>query len=285
MKDKLVVITGANSGIGKATALKLAEQGAKIVMVCRSIEKGEAARKEIISRTNNDKIDLMQCDLSSHESIRNFSNEFKNNYSHIDVLVNNAGGICGTKELSVDGIEYTLGINHFGYFLTTHYLLDLVKAGTDKRIVNVSSLAHKFVLNIDWENLQGEKNYGQLYQYGLSKLFNIYFTKELAKKLKSESITVNCLHPGTINTGFGNSAGGFFKNLVSLGRRFLTSPDKGAETSVYLASSPNVSNISGEYFSNKKIAALSKVAQNGEYSTKVWDLSLEWSGIENYGSK
>jgi NAD(P)-dependent dehydrogenase (short-subunit alcohol dehydrogenase family) len=249
------------------------------------LERGEAARKEIIAASGNQNVDLFCCDLASHESIKSFSEAFRQKYSHIDVLINNAGGIFGKRELSPDGFEYTIGINHLGYFLTTHYLLDLLKAGEMKRIVNVSSLAHKFVLNIDWDNLQGEKSYGQLYQYGLSKLFNIYFTKELARQLATDGITVNCLHPGTVNTGFGSTAGGFFKRLVNLGRSLLTPADKGAETSVFLASSPEVKDISGEYFSNKKKAATSKLAKNEEIARRVWDKSLEWTKIQEFGKK
>jgi len=285
VKNKIVLISGANSGIGKATASALAKEGAQVVMLCRSFERGEAARKEIIATSGNQNVDLLCCDLASHESIKSFSEAFRQKYSHIDVLINNAGGIFGKKELSSDGFEYTVGLNHLGYFLTTHYLLDLVKAGEMKRIVNVSSLAHKFVFNIDWNNLQGEKSYGQLYQYGLSKLFNIYFTKELANRLQADSIAVNCLHPGTVNTGFGSTAGGFFKRLVNLGRSFLTPPNKGAETSVFLASSPEVKRISGEYFSNKKKAATSKLAKNEEFARRLWDKSLEWTKIEEFGKK
>ena len=204
-------------------------------------------------------------------------------YHKIDVLVNNAGAIFGKKILSPDSREYTVGLNHMGYFLNTHYLLDLVKAGDMKRIVNVSSLAHKFVYSIDWNNLEGEKSYGQFYQYGLSKLFNIYFTRELSKRFESEGIITNCLHPGTVNTGFGNSGSNFFRRLVDLGRRFLTAPDKGAETSVFLASAPEASLHKGQYFVNKKIASLSKLAQKNDIAEKVWEKSLEWAGIHEFG--
>lgn len=285
MKDKIVLISGANSGIGKATAIALAKDAAHIVMQCRSAERGDEARKEIIEKSGNRNIDLLCCDLASHESIIKFNENFRQKYDKIDVLINNAGGIFGKKSLSPDNLEYTLGLNHMGYFLNTHYLIDLVKAGEMKRIVNVSLLAHKFVLKIDWDNLQGEKSYGQLYQYGLSKLFNIYFTKELAQRYQPDGIIANCLHPGTVNTGFGNSGSSFFKNLIEMGRRFLTSPDRGAETSVYLASSPEVENVSGEYFSKKKKAALSRLAKNEEIALKVWEKSLEWSGLKEFGTK
>lgn len=283
MKNKIVLVSGANSGIGKSTAIALAKQGAQVILQCRSEERGVAARKEIIAASGNDNIDLMLCDLASHDSIKQFAKEFRESYGHIDVLVNNAGGIFGKKIMSPDNREYTVGLNHMGYFLNTHYLMDLVLAGEMKRVVNVSSLAHKFVLKIDWNNLEAEKTFGQFYQYGLSKLFNVYFTTELTKRYASEGLISNCLHPGVVNTGFGNSGSGFFKRLVELGRRFLTPADKGAETSIFLASAPEAANFNGIYFANKKPAKLSKLAQNQEIASKVWDKSLEWAGIAEFG--
>lgn len=283
MQDKIIVITGANSGIGKATAQQLAKEGAHIVLVCRSQERGEAAMQEIEKATGNKKIDLMLCDVASQESIKAFGAAFRQNYDRIDVLINNAGGIFGKKQLSPEGLEYTFALNHLGYFLVTHELLDLVRAGETKRIINVSSLAHKLVLKIDWDNLQGEKSYGQLYNYGLSKLFNIWFTQELSNRLSSEGITVNCLHPGTVNTGFGSTAAGFFKRLVNLGARFLLPPNKGAATSVYLASSSDVQGISGHYFSNRRRSKISKIAQKEEYAKRLWELSMQLGKLETYG--
>jgi len=283
MKNKIVLVSGANSGIGKATATALAKQGAEVILQCRNEEKGIEAKKEIIAESGNDNVVLMLCDLASQESIKNFSDEFRKKYDRIDVLVNNAGGIFGKKISSPDNREYTLGLNHMGYFLNTHYLLDLVLAGEMKRVVNVSSLAHKFVLKIDWDNLEGEKTFGQFYQYGLSKLFNIYFTTELSKRYETEGIISNCLHPGVVNTGFGNSGSNFFKRLIDLGRRFLTPADKGAETSVFLASAPEATNFKGVYFANKKPAKMSKLAQNEDIAAKVWEKSLEWAGIEQFG--
>ena len=283
MQNKIVVITGANSGIGKATALEIAKMGAHVVMVCRSAERGEAAMKEVIEMSGNQKVDLMLCDVASQESIKVFGAAFRKNYSHIDVLINNAGGIFGKRQLSPEGLEYTFALNHMGYFLLTHELLDLVRAGDTKRIVNVSSLAHKLVLKMDWDNIQGEKTYGQLYNYGLSKLFNIWFTQELSKKLESEGITVNCLHPGTINSGFGSTAGGFFKRLVSFGGRFLNSPKKGAATSVFLATSSDVQGKTGDYYSNKRKAKISAMAQKESEAKHLWELSMELGKLEEYG--
>ncbi len=284
MQNKIIVISGANSGIGKSTATQLAAQGAHIVMVCRSKERGEAAREEIEKSLKNASIDLMLCDLASQESIADFGAAFREKYDRVDVLVNNAGGIFGQRVLSSNGLEYTLALNHMGYFLFTHELLPVLRRAASARIVNVSSLAHKMVRSINWENIQAEKNYNQLYQYGLSKLFNIWFTQELAKMLQSETITANALHPGTVNTGFGSTAGGFFKRLVSLGARFLMTADKGAATSVYLASNPQVAQESGQYFSSSRRASISKLAKNEAAAQKLWQLSLEWGKIEDYGN-
>ena len=284
MQNKIVVITGANSGIGKATAVQLAQKGAHVVMVCRSQEKGEAALQEIITATGNKKVDLLLCDLAAQESIKQLGENIRQHYDKIDVLINNAGGIFGKRQLSPEGLEYTFALNHMGYFLTTHELLDLLRAGDMKRIINVSSLAHKFVSRLDWDNIQGEQAYGQLYNYGLSKLFNIWFTQSLSKMLVNEGITVNCLHPGTVNTGFGRSAGGFFKSLVSVGARFLSSPKSGAATSVFLATAPEVQGVSGCYYSNKKQARISKLAQNEDYAQQLWEISMQLGKLVKFGT-
>lgn len=283
MQDKIVLISGANSGIGKATALELAKQGAHVVMLCRSQERGQSAMQEIIQQTGNQKVDLMLCDLASQESIKEFGAHFRANYPHLDVLVNNAGGIFGKRKLSPDGLEYSFALNHMGYFLCTHELMPALLEGEMKRVVNVSSFAHQFVRKLDWGNIQGERSYNQLYNYGLSKLFNIYFTKSLAEKYKDVGIISNSLHPGTINTSFGDTAVGFLKRLINLGRRFLTSPQKGAKTSVFLASDPSVDGISGEYYRNAKVKKPSKLAREKEKAEQLWQISLELAKIDSYG--
>jgi NAD(P)-dependent dehydrogenase (short-subunit alcohol dehydrogenase family) len=283
MQDKIVLISGANSGIGKASALELAKKGAHVVMLCRSQERGQAAMQEIINESGNPKVDLMLCDLASQDSIKEFGKLFRENYDHLDVLLNNAGGIFGKRKLSPDGLEYTFALNHMGYFLLTHELMSSLKLGEMKRIVNVSSLAHQFVRQFDWGNAQGERSYSQLYNYGLSKLFNIYFTKSLAKKYKAEGITANSLHPGTINTGFGDTAAGFFKRLVNVGRRFLTSAEKGARTSVYLASDPAIGEVSGAYYRNRKLATPSKLARDESKADQLWEISMQLAKLDVYG--
>ncbi|BDS11371.1 SDR family oxidoreductase [Aureispira anguillae] len=284
--SKIVVITGANSGIGKATTIELAKQGGTIVMVCRNEARGEAARQEVIKASANANVFLELCDLTAHESIRACSQNIRNKYSHIDILINNAGGIFGEHQLTVDGLEQTFGLNHMGYFLFTHYMLDLVKKGTQKRIVNVASLAHKMAPAIPWGDLQlNNVKYRQFPAYALSKLYNIYFTQFLAKKLANEEtgITVNCLHPGTVYTGFGATGSKFFAKLVKIGGPLLATPENGAKTSVYLATSPDVAKVTGVYYAHRKKARITKQAKNFENARRIWSKSMELAGLDVYG--
>ena len=286
MQSKIIVITGANSGIGKATATGLAQQGATIVMVCRSAERGEAARQEVIKSSSNANVFLELCDLSSHESIKDCAKRIRANYDYIDVLINNAGAIFGEHQLTEDGLERTFGLNHMGYFLFTHYMLDLVKAGKAKRIVNVASLAHKMAGAIPWGDLQLKNvKYRQFPAYAWSKLYNIYFTKILAEKLADEQtgITVNCLHPGTVYTGFGGSGSKFFAALVKVGGPLLAKPKSGAKTSIYLATSPQVETVTGTYFAHRRKASISTQAKSRANAERLWDKSMELAGFEEYG--
>lgn len=287
MKPKIIVITGANSGIGKATTQELAKQGATIIMVCRNMEEGEKVRQEIMQVSSNNNISLEHCDLSSHESIKLCTKLLHAKYQYIDVLINNAGAIFGEHKLTEDGLEQTFGLNHMGYFLFTHYMLALIKAGQEKRIVNVASLAHKFVRNgVPWGDLQLKNiQYKQMQAYGLSKLYNIYFTKILAKKMTygQTGITVNCLHPGTVYTGFGQSGSKFFAALVKLGGPLLATPQNGAKTSVFLASSKDVKNVTGQYFAHQKKAKTSSLAKDMEGAERLWNKSMELAGFEEYG--
>lgn len=286
MSAPLIVITGANSGIGKATALDLAKKGNKIVMVCRSEERGITAQREIIEKSGNKEVSLELCDLASHASIKACSLVMHKKYKAIDVLINNAGGIFGSHRLTQDDLEMTFGLNHMGYFLFTHYMLDLVKAGMGKRIVNVASIAHKMTLSIPWGDLQLRNvKYSQFKAYALSKLYNIYFTQILAQKMLDEQtgVTVNCLHPGSIYTGFGSSGSKVFAKLVEVGGRFLPSPKTGAKTSIYLATSPKVAHVSGAYYAHGRKAMLSRLAKNQKSAQRIWDKSMELAELEVYG--
>jgi NAD(P)-dependent dehydrogenase (short-subunit alcohol dehydrogenase family) len=287
MTAALIVITGANSGIGKATALALAKKGNRIVMVCRSEARGLAAQEEIISESGNQEVYLELCDLASHASVKACSLVMHQKYKAIDVLINNAGGIFGAHELTEDGLEKTFGLNHMGYFLFTHYMLDLVKLGNEKRIISVSSIAHKMAASIPWGDLQLRNiKYRQFQAYGLSKLYNIYFTKILAQKMLDEKtgITVNCLHPGSIYTGFGASGSKAFAKLVQVGGRFLPKPKTGAKTSVYLATATEVAAITGAYYAHGRKAGISRLAKKNEAAQRIWEKSMELANIESYGT-
>ncbi len=283
MKDKIAVITGANSGIGLASTKNLVGQGAKVVMVCRSETKGQQAISEIKNQHPQAEIDLVLADLAEPASIREAGLHIREKYNKIDVLLNNAGGTFGKHRLNSAGWEYTFALDHMGYFLFTHYLLDLVKAGDMKRIVNVSSEAHRFVKEIKWDQLQAEAGYSEIQAYGIAKLFNIYFSQKLAELSAANGITVNSLHPGVVKTNFGQEAGFLFKLLLPIFGLFALSPEKGAATSIYLASSPKAEGLSGLYFDKKKPKEISELAKSTEQRDKLWEYSLELAGIESYG--
>jgi NAD(P)-dependent dehydrogenase (short-subunit alcohol dehydrogenase family) len=279
MQEKTILITGANSGLGKATAEALAKQGHHIILACRNIHKAEAARLEIIEKISDAKIDIVWADFSCLNNIRRAAEEFNNRYKKLDVLVNNTGFIAAKRELTEDGFESMFAINHLSYFLYTHLLLDALKAAPRARIVNVSSGAHRFIKEIDWNNLNFEKGYQNFKVYGFSKLCNVLFTFELAERLKDTGITVNCLHPGVVATNFGRSSSTAFNLLVSLTRPFYVSSEKGARTSVYLASSPEVEGMTGKYFDNMKIGEPTAIAKNPENAKRLWEISAKICGI------
>lgn len=280
MTDKVVMVTGANSGIGRVTARELARLGATVVMVCRNPDKGQAVCDDINADVGMERVHLLLADFSSHESIRQMTDTFKSRFDKLDVLVNNAGLMVKRRQQTEDGLEYMMGVNHFGYFLNTHYLLDVLKAGPRARIVNVASMAHRFT-GIDWDNMNGEKQFNYFRQYGLTKLCNILFTNHLADYLEGTSITANSLHPGVVNSNFGQNAYPSFVN--KLGEYFMVSPEKGAQTSVYLSSSSEVENFTGTYFVNCRRRFPSSLASNKDVAQKLWDWSLEKSGIQEFG--
>ncbi len=283
MKGKSVLITGANSGIGKETAKTLSREGATIHMVCRSRKRAEDAKKDIIKYSKNDDVHIHLCDLASIGSIKEYGLKLREEIDSLDVLINNAGAMFGSRQLTLDGLEMTFALNHMGYFLNTHYLLDLIRKGSMKRIISVASVGHRSVSKIDFNDLQSSKRYSQIPVYGRSKLYNIYFTQILADKIKDEGIMVNCLHPGVVSTNFGNTANWYMKVALPLGRRFMINATKGATTSVYLASSPKVNGITGKYFDKGKIAEPSKLARKREHAQRIWDITMDICGINEFG--
>lgn len=272
LKNKICIVTGANSGIGKVTALELARMGATVVMVCRNKMKGEKAAAEITNSTGNKDIHLITGDLSSQQDIRNVADEFRKNFNSLHVLVNNAGGLVPTRELSVDGIEKTFAVNHLGYFLLTNLLLDILIKSAPSRIVNVASSVHHYA-KLDFGNLQGERKYRQFQAYSLSKLENVLFSYELARRLDGSGVTVNCMEPGAVYTHFYSNSGFGLKLFSSLFGWTMRSSEKGAETVIYLASSPDVAGITGKYFKDKKAIPSSKLSMDPEISRSLWELS------------
>ncbi len=279
MKTKTVIVTGANSGIGFETAAGLAELGAQVVMTARDPQKGADAVARVRERIPDANVEAMELDLASLRNVRAFAAAFNERFGKLQVLVNNAGLIFDRRVETEDGFETTFQVNHLGPFLLTNLLLDKLKASAPARVVNVSSVTHRGV-TLDFDDLQSEQSYSSMRVYGKSKLCNVLFTRELARRLDGTGVTTNSLHPGTVRTGF---SGGGDTKLLNLGWRiggiFFKSPKKGAETSIYLASSYDVEPVSGEYFVKKKPAKASAVALNDETARRLWEVSAELVGL------
>ncbi len=274
MQGKICLITGGTNGIGKSTAQELARMGATVIIVGRNAQKTAQVVEEIRAASGNKNVDSLLADLSSQQEVRRLANEFKSKYSHLHVLLNNAGGVFMQRQLSVDGIEMSFALNHLAYFLLTHLLLDTIKASAPARIINVSSRAHTSG-KIEFDNLQGERDYS-LGMYGNSKLANILFPLELTRRLEGTGVTVNALHPGFVATGFAKNNGKIIATLVSLFAPLVArSPAKGAETSIYLASSPDIEKITGKYFYDSKVTVTARQATDMEVAKKLWDVSAE----------
>ncbi|NLC95055.1 MAG: SDR family oxidoreductase [Bacilli bacterium] len=272
--SKVIVITGSNSGIGKETALELAKRGHTIVMVCRNEERGKKAQEEIIQITGNENVYLMICDLSSFDSVKRFSEEFRNQFGYLDVLINNAGTMTYEREVAKDGFELHFQVNYLSPFLLTNLLLDCIRP--NGRIINLSSMAHR-TGNIYFNDINLEKDFSMLKAYAQAKLAIILFTHSLAKQLKDKNITVNCVHPGVIisNLGIYNDKKVLRRILQRL-KWMFSSPKKGAETVIYLVDADEVSNITGEYFYHKRVRKSSILSYDEEIEKKLWDKTLEW---------
>lgn len=273
LTDKVCLVTGANAGLGKITARELAKMGATVVMVARSKARGEAALAEVQQSSGSSDVHLMLADLSSQASIRELAKTFKASYDQLHVLVNNAGAYFNDRQVSADGLEMTFALNHLGYFLLTDLLLDMLKASAPARIVNVSSNAH---MNgrINFDDLQAEQKYRSFAAYSHSKLANVLFTYELARRLEGSGVTANTLHPGAVATHFGQGKG-LMGWVVKLFRPFFLTPEQGAETQIYLASSPEVEGVSGRYFVKKKAAKSSKISYDTAVAQRLWQVSEE----------
>lgn len=270
MKNKTILITGASDGIGKQTALELAEMGAHIIMHGRNKDKTIKAVEEVKIKSGNDNVDLILADLSSLESIRQMSDDIHIKYDRIDVLINNAGVQIHSHETTIDGYELTFGVNHLAYFLLTSLLLDLVKQSAYKRIVIVASQLHGETL--DFDNLQAEKGYSLYPIYAQSKLCNIMFSFQLSQRLDGTGVTVNCLHPGLIDTNLNP------KRDQSVVDRALP-VEKGSIASVYLSSSQEVAGVTGKYYLNDASEGRPReIAFNEKFQVKLWKLSEDMVG-------
>src|SRR5215203_6138114 len=281
MGKRVCLITGAASGIGEATAMGLASMGASVVMVGRDRGRGEAAMAEIRGKSANASVDLLLADLSSQQDICRLAHEFKEAYPRLDVLINNAGVIRSKRVTTADGIEMTFAVNHLAYFLLTKVLLDVLKASAPSRIVNVASGEQRNA-TIDFDDLQGEKGYKGAKAYSQSKLATVLFTYELARRLEGTGITANCLHPGVVGTNLGSGVTGVFGFMVRALTPLMKSPEKGAETSVYLASSPEVEGLSGKYFVKKAEARSSDVSHDERIARRLWEVSAELTNVPAY---
>ena len=283
MTGKVCIVTGANQGIGKETATALARMGATVVMTSRDRAKGEAALADVRQRFGSTGVELMLADFGSFASIRQFAADFQSRHQKLDVLVNNAGALITSRGKTADGFETTFGVNHLGYFLLTNLLLDTIKASAPARIVNVSSRAH-LRAKMDFDDLNSEGKYSGMAVYSRSKLANVLFTYELARRLQGTGVTANCLHPGVVRTGFGKNNTGLvraaFNVFQFVGRPWLLSPEKGAATSIYLASSPEVEGVTGKYCGACRETPSSPASYDEASQKRLWEVSEEMCGLK-----
>ena len=279
LEGKVAIVTGANSGMGMATTAALADKGAKVIMLCRSEERGKEALTKLMENKDR-RLELILCDLGDYDSIRNFAKQVRAKYDRIDILVNNAGFISLDRQFTKEGLERQFGINHIGHFLLTMLLLK--KMGEGSRIVNVASGAHK-TGKIHFDDINLSKNFNVITAYSQSKLANVLFTRELARRVKERGITVNCCHPGAVATNIGiDRETGFGKTITGMLKPFFQTPEEGARTAIFLASDDSVKDITGEYFYKCQIAGSSKQSKDMRLAKKLFSFSrkLIINGIE-----
>ncbi|CAG5130695.1 unnamed protein product [Candidula unifasciata] len=280
IKGKTVIITGSNTGIGMETARELARRGGRVIMACRDTVKGEAVRKAIVEEAGNNNVILKKLDLASFASIKEFCKDINESESRIDILINNAGVMACPKMLTQDGLEMQFGVNHIGHFLLTNLLLDKIKASAPSRIIIVSSLAHKWG-RINFDDLNSVKSYSRNAAYAQSKLANILHCKELARRLQGTGVTVNCLHPGSVNTELTRHVpfidSTFIGKLLVLPIRYFLFKTalEGAQTTLRCALDPALETVSGKYFSDCKITSPSSKAEDEEAAKRLWEISEE----------
>ena len=279
-ETKTVLITGATDGVGKQTAILLAKKGCHIVMMVRSQTRAEETIAEIIALTGNKKIEYILVDLTSFAQVRKAAAEFLAKYPTLDILINNAGLIMPDKEITKDGFEQSFEVNHLSHFLLTHLLLVRLKASPQGRIINLSSEGHRMA-KFDPQNFNAEKSYSSIGQYCFTKLCNVYFTNELAERLKGTHVTVNAVHPGVVRSSFGGAMDkGLLKPLFAISRLFMITPEQGAATSVYAATDLSLSRVTGRYFKNSKDKASSPLSLDRANQKLLWDYSMDKCGLK-----
>jgi NAD(P)-dependent dehydrogenase (short-subunit alcohol dehydrogenase family) len=282
MEGKVVVITGGTSGIGQVAAEELAGMGARIVLVARDKARAEATLSRLRQQAPGLNHGVHYGDLSRIAEMKRVAAEIAGVEPRIDVLTNNAGALFGSRRVTEDGLESTFALNHMSYFVLTYGLRERLAASAPARVVNTSSDAHKG-RNLDFEDLQSARDYRGFNAYGRSKLCNILFTRELARRLNGTRVTANSLHPGFVDTRFGDQSGGLFSYLIRIGKKTVAlSPQKGARTIVYLASSPEVADVSGEYYYKCRVATPTAQAQDDAAARRLWQETEKLSGI-NWG--
>ena len=279
MSGTTCLVTGATSGIGKETALRLASLGATMVIVARDAARGAAAGAEITGRVPLARVEVMTADLSSLAQVRRLAGDVLGRHGRLDVLVNNAGVISPRRQLTADGLETTFATNHLGPFLLTSLLRGLLERSAPARVVTVSSAVHKQVGAIPWDDLPRGAQSGQAQAYPVSKLLNILFTAELARRLAGSGVTANCLHPGFVRTSLGRDVTGVLGTVLPMILRLRPGPEAGARTSVYLASSPEVAGVTGGYFVNCKPAEPGALAKDTQAAARLWALSEDLVGL------
>jgi NAD(P)-dependent dehydrogenase (short-subunit alcohol dehydrogenase family) len=280
MQGKVVVITGATSGIGQVAAERLAGMGARLVLVARDKKRGEAALARLRQLAPAVSHSIHYADLSRMAEMKRVAAEIATAEPRIDVLINNAGALFGSRQLTEDGLELTFATNHMSYFVLTHLLRERLAAAAPSRVVSTSSDAHKGA-KLDFNDLQSANKYRGFPVYGRSKLCNILFTSELARRWAGTGITANCLHPGFVATRFGDESGGLFSFVVRVAKVVAISPEKGAETIVYLASSDEVANVNGQYFYKCRPATPTKEARDEEAAKRLWAETARLAGVED----
>jgi len=279
MKGKTVVITGGTSGIGEVAALELAQMGARIVLVGRDKPRAQTTLARLRERGPGLAHTVHYADLTRLAEMKRVAAQIAGAEPRIDVLINNAGAMFVARRVTEDGLERTFALNHMAYFVVTAGLRERVTASAGARIVNTASDAHRGAM-LDFDNLQSEKGFGAMQAYGRSKLCNILFTRELARRLHGTGVTANCLHPGFVATRFGDQSGGLISHMVWLAKYFAIPPTEGAKTVVYLASSPEADGVSGKYFYKCRATTPSPAAEDDQAASALWERSVELAGVK-----